>query len=205
MRIVGGKYRGLHLEEPARTSPVRPTTDRVREAMASMILSYFDLDVTNVSVLDVFAGSGALGIEMLSRGAKHVTFLDSAPAQTRLVEQNLNRLAERDSDFDVGEKATVLRGNAVHLAQKGRLFGAPFNLVLLDPPYARDPALSSQVLNNLAGAGQLAKEALVIREHQTRGEALLLDTSANWKLLKQKEFGTITLDSLLWGGGDISC
>ena len=76
MRIVGGKWRGRQIEAPEGRGTTRPTTDRTREAIASMILSARGLDLTGDSVLDAFAGSGAMGLELLSRGASHATFVD---------------------------------------------------------------------------------------------------------------------------------
>lgn len=73
MRIIGGEWRGRKIEEPRGRDVTRPTTDRVREACASMVMSAFDFDLDEVRVLDAFGGSGALGIEMLSRGARSLT------------------------------------------------------------------------------------------------------------------------------------
>ena len=76
MRIVGGKWRGRQIEAPDGRDVTRPTTDRTREQIASMILSAAGLDLSGTSVLDAFAGSGAMGLELLSRGAARATFLD---------------------------------------------------------------------------------------------------------------------------------
>ena len=76
MRIVGGKWRGHPLEAPEGRDVTRPTTDRTRESIASMVLSAFGLDLSDVSLLDAFAGSGAIGLELLSRGAASATFVD---------------------------------------------------------------------------------------------------------------------------------
>mgnify|MGYP000146292777 CR=1 FL=1 len=73
MRIIGGEWRGRKIEEPRGRDVTRPTTDRVREACASMVMSAFDFDLDEVRVLDAFGGSGALGLEMLSRGARSLT------------------------------------------------------------------------------------------------------------------------------------
>ena len=77
MRIVGGIWRGRALAAPEGRDVTRPTTDRTREQMASMVLSAFDLDLSDVRILDAFAGSGAIGLELLSRGAAHCTFVDA--------------------------------------------------------------------------------------------------------------------------------
>ena len=80
MRIIGGEWRGRKIEEPRGRDVTRPTTDRVREACASMVMSAFDFDLDEVRVLDAFGGSGALGIEMLSRGARRMPW---APSRSR--------------------------------------------------------------------------------------------------------------------------
>ena len=76
MRVIGGRWRGRHLDAPEGRGVTRPTTDRVREAMASMVLAACGLSLTSVHVLDAFAGSGGLGIELLSRGAASATFVE---------------------------------------------------------------------------------------------------------------------------------
>jgi 16S rRNA (guanine966-N2)-methyltransferase len=124
MRVVAGSARGRRLRTPAGLD-VRPTTDRVREATFNALGS---LDVVrDARVLDLFAGSGALGIEALSRGAAHVTFVDSSRDAIAAVRANL-------AACGLEERATVLRSDAAaHLA-----VAEPVDLALLDPPYAFD-------------------------------------------------------------------
>ena len=95
MRIVGGKWRGRQIEAPEGRGVTRPTTDRMRESMASMILSARGLDLSGESVLDAFAGSGAMGLELLSRGAAHATFVD----RDRGAVARLRRSAQAQSPF----------------------------------------------------------------------------------------------------------
>ena len=85
MRIIGGEWRGRKIEEPRGRDVTRPTTDRVREACASMVMSAFDSDLDEVRVLDAFGGSGALGIEMLSRGARSLTTFEIDRNAARLI------------------------------------------------------------------------------------------------------------------------
>ena len=92
MRIVGGEWRGRPIESPRGRDISRPTTDRVREAIASMLESALDGGVEGSRVLDAFAGSGALGLELLSRGASHVTFFDLDRGASALVQRNLAKL-----------------------------------------------------------------------------------------------------------------
>ena len=96
MRIVGGEWRGRPLEAPEGRG-TRPTTDRMRETIASMVLSAFDLDLDGVSVLDAFAGSGAMGLEFLSRGARRCTFVDSDRKAAGVVRRNVAALGAQRS------------------------------------------------------------------------------------------------------------
>lgn len=197
MRIVGGKYKGLQLQDPHKDSSVRPTTDRVREALASVVLSHFNLDLCNVSLLDAFAGSGAVGCELLSRGVKSAVFFETDARQVRLIKSNLAKMKAINPEFDVDNTVQVCRGNALDLAKKSALLGAPFNLIYLDPPYALDPSLSQRLLAALVTTNNVAKDALAIREHAKGSAALNLVEAGGWNLVKQKAFGTIQLDVLI--------
>ena len=128
MRIIAGQWRGRRLESvPGRTT--RPTADRVREAW----LSALQFEVSGSRVLDLFAGSGALGLEALSRGAAHATFVESAPRALRTLHANIERL-------EAGAATTVVRQDAIAYAK--RLDLAAFDIALADPPYGRGFAAS---------------------------------------------------------------
>jgi 16S rRNA (guanine966-N2)-methyltransferase len=124
MRIVAGEFGGRRLAIP-QDRRVRPTSDRVREAWMSILGDA----VVEARVLDLFAGSGALGLEALSRGASHATFVELHPASITALEQNIAAL-------DVGSKATVRRADAMRYAE--RLDRGAFDVVLADPPYTID-------------------------------------------------------------------
>jgi len=150
MRIVAGSFGGRVLKAPPGAA-TRPTSEKVREALFAILP-----DVTGARVLDLFAGSGALGLEALSRGAAHATFVDSGKAALAAVRANIATLG-------VGERATVIAGDAVAIA--ARPAPAPWNLVLVDPPYASDLAVRA------AGAlppAQLAPGAVIVIEHDRR-------------------------------------
>ena len=103
MRIVGGMWRGRALEAPEGRNVTRPTTDRTRESMASMVLSAFDLDLSEVRMLDAFAGSGAIGYELLSRGARSCTFCDADRKAVARIKRNGQALgAAREAHAVVG-------------------------------------------------------------------------------------------------------
>lgn len=168
MRIVGGKWRGRRIEAPEGRAVTRPTTDRMRESMASQILSACGLDLSSRSVLDAFAGSGAMGLELLSRGAARATFVD----RDRRAVARLRRTAASLGAAE-GEVA-ALAGDVFSLVSRG-LPGAPFDVVFLDPPYALSAERVSSLVDALARRGQLAPGAVVVYEHAADAPGLDCD------------------------------
>jgi 16S rRNA (guanine966-N2)-methyltransferase len=126
MRIVAGEFGGRRLVVP-RDGRVRPTADRVREAWMSIVAP----ELPGARVLDLFAGSGALGLEALSRGASHATFVELAPASLEALRGNIDALG-------VGERATVRRGDALRFVQG--LDAGAYDVAFADPPYNVDAA-----------------------------------------------------------------
>lgn len=183
MRIVGGDWRGRALEAPEGRG-TRPTTDRMRETIASMVLSAFDLDLDGVSVLDAFAGSGALGLEMLSRGARCCTFVDSDRRAAGVVRRNVAALG-------AGARSRVLVADALRLAERPGIPGAPFGLVLLDPPYATPAADVSAMVDALADSGALAPGAIVLYERDASSPQL---SPTHAEALRQRAHGTTAVD-----------
>jgi 16S rRNA (guanine966-N2)-methyltransferase len=127
MRIVAGRLGGRRLAVP-KDARVRPTSDRVRGAWMSILGD----ELAGARVLDLYAGSGALGLEALSRGAESVVFVELNPPSLRALEANIAALG-------VGSRVTVRRGDALRYA--GRLAAGAFDLAFADPPYTRDDAL----------------------------------------------------------------
>ena len=121
MRVISGKARGVVLKTPEGVQ-TRPTADRVKEALFSII----QFDLPGALVLDLFGGTGQLGIEALSRGASHVVFVDAADKACRLIKENLQRTK-------LTEYADVVRSDYLSYLKN---CGQKFNLILLDPPYA---------------------------------------------------------------------
>ena len=151
MRIVAGAYGGRRLAAP-RGGRTRPTADRVREALFSMLGP-----VGDARVLDLFAGSGALGLEALSRGAAEATFVDSSSAAVRAVRTNLEAL---------GAGAEVRRVDARAFLRNARAAGRQYDLVFLDPPYRRAAELGRELSEALPAV--LAPGARVVSESDRR-------------------------------------
>lgn len=193
MRVVGGKWGGMPLESPEGRGVTRPTTDRNREAMASMILSARGLDLEGASVLDAFAGSGAMGIELLSRGAERCTFIDQDTRAAARVRRNLTKVgADKDA-------CSVLRGDACQLAERGRIAGAPFDVVFLDPPYALSAGVVSAMLKHLVAQGALRSGATVVYERSAQAPGLDVPGLIP---MRTKRYG-ITCVDLLEKGQDV--
>jgi 16S rRNA (guanine966-N2)-methyltransferase len=152
MRVIAGRYGGRRLVAPPGAA-TRPTSDRVREALFSIL----GPRVRDAAVLDLFAGSGALGLEALSRGAAGVTFVDSAPAALRALRGNLDAL---------GAEAEVVRADAVKWLRTASGSGRQYSLVFLDPPYRRAEALGAALSDALPAV--LAPDAVVVSESDRR-------------------------------------
>jgi 16S rRNA (guanine966-N2)-methyltransferase len=152
MRIVSGAWGGRRLQAPPGDA-TRPTSDRVREALFSIL----GARVEGARVLDLFAGSGALGLEALSRGAATATFVDSAPAAVRAVRGNLGAL---------GAQAEVRRQDALRFLGGARDAACPYDLVFLDPPYRLATRLGGELSESLPPV--LAPGATVVAESDRR-------------------------------------
>jgi 16S rRNA (guanine966-N2)-methyltransferase len=149
MRIVRGSLGGRVLRAP-HGADTRPTSEKVREAIFNILPN-----VEGMQVLDLFAGSGALGIEALSRGAAHATFIDQAKPALAAVRGNLRELG-------LEARSTVLAGDAVALAAR-HVPASPWQLVFIDPPYRSD--LAVRAVKTLA---HLAEGAVIVIEHDRR-------------------------------------
>jgi 16S rRNA (guanine966-N2)-methyltransferase len=152
MRIVAGRHRGRRLVAPEGLA-VRPTADRTREALFSILGQGRGgpAPLEGARVLDAFAGTGALGLEALSRGAGWVAFMESQASALAALERNIEALGERAHAQVIG--ADVLRPPKAE---------APADIVLMDPPYSQ--GLAEPALSALAGAGWITTETLVVVE-----------------------------------------
>jgi 16S rRNA (guanine966-N2)-methyltransferase len=184
VRIIAGAQRGMRLAEVGAGDPaahLRPTSDRVREAIFNVLAGgRFGDPLDGVRVLDLFAGTGALGIEALSRGAAHCTFVDDGRVAGRLIRDNLARTGR-------GPDATVL---SLPVAQLGT--GAPCGLVFLDPPYGK--SLGQVGLTAARAGGWIAPGAVVVWE-----EAGPMPPVAGFTLADQRRYGDTHVTVLVAG------
>ncbi len=193
MRIIAGRFRGRVLKAPPGQT-TRPTTDRVREAVFSAITSIAGGDLGGGTVLDAFAGSGALGLEALSRGCSAAVFAEKDRGALLALRSNV-------ASLDVGGIADVAVGDVFNLLARGALPRGPYSLLLLDPPYRLDAAQVSSLLATLAANEQLEAGAVVMWEHAA-------GVSAEWPVgfstLKCKRYGTTEVDIAVFSGGSLS-
>ena len=156
MRIIAGDWRGRPLAAVGKGDAgahLRPTIDRVRESLFSMLAGgRFGDPITDARVLDLFAGTGALGLEALSRGAAEAVFVDDGRAAQNLIRQNI-------ATFDARDRADLVGRNATRL---GPCPDAPFSLVFCDPPYGK--GLGEKALAAALSGGWIAPGALVVWE-----------------------------------------
>ncbi len=183
MRIIGGRFRGQALASVGKgdsAAHLRPTGDRVRESLFNLLSGgRFGDPVTGVRVLDLFAGTGALGLEALSRGADFVTFVENGRAGGRLLDTNIGKL-------NAAGASDVLRADATRLPPCKSL---PASLVFLDPPYGK--GLGEKALLAAAKGGWLDGEALIVWE-----EEQAQDAPPGFEILDTRRYGQTWLTIL---------
>ena len=171
VRIIGGQWRGRKLPVPV-SAGLRPTTDRVRETLFNWLAP----EMAQARCLDCFAGSGALGIEALSRYAGHVTLLELDPAVARQLSANLQTLKTTQGH--------VVQGNTLQWLNTP---GEPYDIVFVDPPFRK--GLLSETLTLLENKGWLSGEALIYIECET--EHAPPEVPASWRLYREKVAGQV--------------
>ena len=152
MRVVGGRLKGRNLASPA-SREIRPTADRLRESIFNILIHAHDDPIADARVLDLFAGTGALGIEAISRGAKFALFVDNGAEARALMRDNVEVLG-------LGGVTKVYRRDAANLGPAHPM--EPFSLVFLDPPYGK--GLADKALVSLRDGGWLMPGALLVVE-----------------------------------------
>lgn len=152
MRVVGGRLRGRTLAGP-KSSAIRPTADRLRESLFNILVHAYDDPIDGARVLDLFAGTGALGIEALSRGASFTLFVDDGAQARALLRENVTALG-------LGGVTRIFRRDATKLGAAHPV--EPFSLAFVDPPYGQ--GLADAALVSARDGGWLAPEALIVVE-----------------------------------------
>jgi 16S rRNA (guanine966-N2)-methyltransferase len=158
MRVVGGTLRGRTLAAPA-SAAIRPTADRLRESLFNILAHAYDDPVSGARVLDLFAGTGALGIEALSRGAAFALFVDESAEARALLRENVATLG-------LGGSSRIFRRDATKLGPAHPL--APFSLGFLDPPYGQ--GLAAEALASARAGGWLTPGALIVVEEAAKAQ-----------------------------------
>ncbi|WP_309083863.1 16S rRNA (guanine(966)-N(2))-methyltransferase RsmD [Chelativorans sp.] len=152
MRIVGGSLRGRRLASP-KNDAIRPTSDRARESLFNVLEHGYPGSLEGARVLDLFSGSGALGIEALSRGAAYCLFVEEVAAARALVRENIESLGLQG-------RTRIFRRDATHLGPVGTM--QPFDLVFADPPYGA--GLAEKAIASALAGGWLTDDALIVVE-----------------------------------------
>lgn len=184
MRIVAGKFRGKQLTSPSDDS-IRPTSDRARESIFNILGSRLGPVLEGKRVLDLFAGTGALGFEALSRGAAHVTFVDTGAESRGIIRDHIQ-------DFGAAGITKLLRRDATALGAPGT-FGQ-FDLVFLDPPYGL--SLGEKALAEIAANGWLAPDATIVWEESADAEVVV---PPGFTLDDTRQYGAAAVRFLRYG------
>lgn len=170
MRIISGTAKGQRLKVPRRGS-IRPTSDLVRGAIFDILAS---IDIAEASVLDLYAGSGAMGIEALSRGARHADFVERNRSCCAVIRENLRRTKLEDRG----------RVYCLEVAKALRILKGTYDIVFADPPYG-DPGLGS--LMERLGSSHLLEDGIVVVEHSRRSP--LADSYGSLEIMRQRRHG----------------
>ncbi|WP_171209209.1 MULTISPECIES: 16S rRNA (guanine(966)-N(2))-methyltransferase RsmD [unclassified Ruegeria] len=181
MRIIAGDFRGRALASVGKGDAgahLRPTTDRVRESLFNVLSHQIDFD--GLRVLDLFAGTGALGLEALSRGADHVTFVDDGRVAQGLIRKNIDLIQAADS-------TNLLRRTALKLGDNP---DAPYDLIFLDPPYGK--SLGQKAIAAALAGGWVAGDALIVWE-----ENAPMAAPPGFNLRDTRKYGDTHI-SLMW-------
>lgn len=178
MRIVGGRFRGSVLQAP-KDRATRPTSDRMRESLFNILAHGHDGKVEDARVLDLFAGTGALGLEALSRGAKFALFVEDATAARAAIRTNMETLGATG----LGK---IYRRDATRLGRCAPM--APFDLIFMDPPYRK--GLGERALGSVLEGGWAADDALLILEEDRRADFEVPD---GFEVVDRREAGDTQL------------
>jgi 16S rRNA (guanine966-N2)-methyltransferase len=174
MRIVGGRLKGRALHGP-KSDAIRPTSDRLRESLFNILTHSYGDPLPGARVIDLFAGTGAFGLEAISRGAEFALLVDDGAQALALIRENVEVLG-------LGGVTRIFRRDARKLGAAPP--GPPYTLAFLDPPY--DRGLAEPALTSLAQGGWLAPGALVIVEEAA---AACFEPAQNFETLERRDYG----------------
>ena len=177
MRVIAGKYKGRRLESP-KSNIIRPTTDKVKEA----VFGSLQFDIPGAAVLDAFAGSGALGIEALSRGAAHVDFVEKNSACLKTLKDNLA--------ITGADNFIIINGDVLKIADRLK----SYDMIFADPPY--DEGLYLPFLEMTAEHGLMNKGGKIVMECRRTFDFIL---PKMYNFIKKKDYGDISLWFLEYG------
>jgi len=174
VRIVAGRFKGAAIAAP-RSQGTRPTSDRLRETIFNILAHGIDMDLDGVRVLDLFAGTGALGFEAISRGAGHCTFIEEGTEARGVIRRNMESLG-------LNGAAKIFRRDATRLGSAGTI--APFDLLFADPPY--DKGLGERALSSAVDGGWLKPGAVCVLEERASAD---VEVPQGFKTLDQRRAG----------------
>lgn len=177
MRVIAGSQKGRRLMRPQGLD-LRPTPDRVREALFSIL----GARIVGARVLDLYAGTGAIGIEAFSRGAQRVTFVESNPRSLRILRANLHRCG-------FTAMADIHARRVAGFLEQAGLWGGPYDIVFADPPYHTDEG--EKLLPSLASDAIITRDSVVVLEHFSK--MIVPPQVARLLLLRQHRYGDTTL------------
>ncbi len=182
MRVISGSARGLKLKSP-KGMDVRPTTDRVKESLFNII----NMSIAESFVLDLFSGTGSLGIEALSRGAENCIFVDASKESIGVIRNNIKSAKLED-------KSEVLFLDVISAINKLGVRRDKFDIIFMDPPYLKN--LINPTLEEISKRALLEEDGMIIVEHDTKD--ILLDHIGKLTKFREKKYGNTTLSFFTW-------
>lgn len=178
MRIVGGEFSGRSLAAP-KGSATRPTSDRTRESIFNVLSHRYPESLAGARILDLFAGTGALGIEALSRGGTYCVFVEESVEGRGIIRANVEA-------FGLTGRTKILRRDATHMGSAGTF--QPFGLVFADPPYGKE--LGDRALRSAAVGGWLTADALCVVEEAADAA---FDAGPGFETIDRRDYGDTTI------------
>lgn len=185
MRIVAGKFKGAAIVAP-KSQSTRPTSDRLRETIFNILAHGLDVDLNGSRVLDLFAGSGALGFEAISRGARHCTFIEEGAEARGAIRRNMEALG-------LNGAAKIFRRDAARLGGAGTV--EPFDIVFADPPY--DKGLGEKAFLSAVQGNWVQPDAVCILEERA---SALIEMPEAFELLDERTAGDSQILFYRWLG-----